>query len=38
MIFLDTGYFVAVFTPDDELHDRAAAWSLRLNEPWLVSE
>lgn len=38
MIFLDTGYFVAVFTPDDELHDRAAAWSLRLNEPLLVSE
>ncbi len=38
MIFLDTGYFVAVFTPDDELHHRAAAWSLRLNEPLLVSE
>ena len=30
MIFLDTGYFVAVFTPDDELHDRAAAWSASL--------
>ncbi len=38
MILLDTGYFVAVFTPDDELHDRAVAWSLRLNEPLLVSE
>ena len=38
MIFLDTGYFVALFTPDDRLHERAAAWSLQLNEPTLVTE
>ena len=38
MIFLDTGYFVALFTPDDRLHDRATAWSLRLHEPMLVTE
>lgn len=38
MIFLDTGYFVALFTLDDELHDRAVAWSSRLDEPGLVTE
>jgi len=38
MIFLDTGYFVALFTPDDRLHSRASAWSLLLNEPTLVTE
>jgi predicted nucleic acid-binding protein len=38
MIFLDTGYFVALFTPDDHLHERAVAWSLKLDEPTLVSE
>src|SRR5438477_11760192 len=38
MIFLDTGYFVALFTPDDHLHERAIAWSLRLAEPQLVTE
>ena len=38
MILLDTGYFIALFTPGDELHARAAAWSLRLNEPLLVTE
>jgi uncharacterized protein len=38
MIFLDTGYFIALFTPDDHLHKRAMTWSLRLNEPFLISE
>jgi predicted nucleic acid-binding protein len=38
MIFLDTGYFIALFTPDDRLHDRATAWSFQLNEPQLVTE
>ena len=38
MILLDTGYFVALFTPDDHLHTRAIAWTLRLNEPTLVTE
>ena len=38
MIFLDTGYFVALFTPDDRLHNRATAWSWQLNEPLLVTE
>ena len=38
MILLDTGYFVALFTPEDRLHDRAEAWTLRLNEPSLVTE
>jgi len=38
MILLDTGYFIALFTPQDELHERAVAWSLHLNEPLLVTE
>jgi hypothetical protein len=38
MILLDTGYFIALFTPDDHLYQRAAAWSLHLNEPLLVTE
>ena len=38
MIFLDTGYFIALFTPDDDQHDRAVEWSLRLDEPMLVTE
>jgi predicted nucleic acid-binding protein len=38
MFFLDTGYFIALFTPDDNLHDRAVAWSLHLREPTLVTE
>lgn len=38
MIFLDTGYFVALFSPDDALHGRAVAWSLRLTEPFLITE
>ena len=38
MILLDTGYFIALFTPDDHLYQRAVAWSLHLNEPLLVTE
>ena len=38
MILLDTGYFVALFSVDDDLHERAVAWSLQLNEPMLVTE
>ena len=38
MIFADTGYFIALFTPDDRLHDRAVAWSLHLSEPLVVTE
>ena len=37
MILLDTGYFIALFRPEDQLHQRAAAWSLYLNEPLLVT-
>jgi predicted nucleic acid-binding protein len=38
MILLDTGYFIALFRPEDELHERAVAWSLHLNEALLVTE
>src|SRR5258706_5914081 len=38
MIFADTGYFIALFTPGDDLHQRAIAWSAHLNEPLLVTE
>ena len=38
MIFLDTGYFIALLNPRDELHSRAVAWSERLNDSFLVTE
>lgn len=38
MIFLETGYFVALFGVDDELHARALAWSMHGDEPLLVTE
>ena len=38
MIFLDTGYFVAVLNPRDELHSRALAWSETIDEPLVVTE
>lgn len=38
MILLDTGYFIALFSPDDALHTRATAWSECLAEPLLVTE
>jgi len=33
MIFLDTGYFLALFNPRDTLHGRAVEWSVG-TEPW----
>jgi uncharacterized protein len=38
MILLDTGYFIAMLAPKDQLHTRAVVWSRRLNETTLVSE
>jgi predicted nucleic acid-binding protein len=38
MIFLDTGYLLALFEPADELRARATSWSLTLREPCLVTE
>jgi predicted nucleic acid-binding protein len=38
MIFVDTGYFIAILNPRDQLHARAVAWSLALHERLLVSE
>src|SRR6266404_9023397 len=38
MILVDAGYFIALFTPDDELHERAIAWSAHVNEPLVVTE
>ena len=38
MILLDTGYFIALFTPEDNLYERAVTWSLHVNEPLLVTE
>ncbi len=38
MIFLDTGYLLALLDPLDELHARAVAWTQSLREPTLVSE
>ena len=32
MIFADTGYFIALLNPRDEIHARAVAWSLALSE------
>jgi predicted nucleic acid-binding protein len=36
MIFLDTGFFIGLFTADDELHVRALAWSDILNDEELI--
>ena len=38
MILLDTGYFVALLNPRDELHSRALAWSEIIDEPPIVTE
>ncbi len=38
MIFADTGYFIALFTPRDQLHERAVAWSAAVNEPVITTE
>lgn len=38
MIFIDTGYLIALLNPGDELHVRAAKWTSHIHEPLLVSE
>jgi uncharacterized protein len=38
MIYLDTGYFLALFNAQDQLHSRALKWSAQLNESTIVSE
>jgi hypothetical protein len=38
MIFLDTGYLIALAKPRDTLHDRALAWTAALHEPLVVTE
>ena len=38
MIFLDTGYLLAVVNPRDALHQRALAWSLKVSEPVVTTE
>ena len=38
MIFVDTGFFLALFNPKDELHGRAEAWAEAVSEPLLVTE
>ena len=38
MIFLDTGYFIALFSPKDELHERAVAWSRVRSGRFLLTE
>ena len=38
MIFLDTGYLIALFDDRDALHARALAWSKAVREPAYMSE
>jgi len=38
MIFADTGYFIALFTPRDHLHECAVAWSAVVREPVITTE
>ena len=38
MIFVDTGFFLALFNPKDELHVRAERWAEAVLEPLLVTE
>lgn len=38
MILGDSGYFVALLDPGDDLHERAIRWSRYLTEPLLVTE
>ncbi|HJT77948.1 MAG TPA: PIN domain-containing protein [Gemmataceae bacterium] len=38
MIFVDTGFFLAVSQPRDALHARATAWAQAVTEPLLVTE
>jgi predicted nucleic acid-binding protein len=38
MIFVDTGFFLALAQPRDALHARAKAWAGAVTEPLLVTE
>ena len=38
MIFVDTGFLLALAQPSDTLHPRAVKWSLHLPDPLLVTE
>jgi predicted nucleic acid-binding protein len=38
MIFVDTGYLLALVRPRDALHQRAQAWAPAVAEPLLVTE
>ena len=38
MIFVDSGYLIALLTPRDQLQGRAANWSRSLSEPLLTTE
>jgi len=38
MIFVDSGFLLAVAQPADQLHKRAVAWSGHISEPLLVTE
>ena len=38
MIFLDTGYLVALLDPRDQLHARALGWAGIVNEPLVLTE
>ncbi len=38
MIFADTGFFIAILNPRDELHSRALGWLPVVKAPLVVSE
>lgn len=38
MILVDSGYFIALLTPRDQLHQRASDWSRTLSERLLTTE
>lgn len=38
MIFVDTGYFLALAEPRSDLHLRARAWAAAIHEPLLITE
>ncbi len=38
MILIDTGYLIALLRPNDELHQRAVAWSEAIREALAVTE
>ena len=38
MIFVDTGFLLALAQPTDALHHRAKSWAAAINEPLLVTD